>query len=707
MAALPLVLLLVAAVAGLRSVPTPESASTTPAPSIPRRFPRRISAPAAIPSAAARAILASAATAHGAPAPYYAFAVSAAQASRPIRSPSSTDGNPTAIRSRWRTCSIPRRPTPFPDSAEVHRALRLHLRRASAMAIGSTSRATCSRRLPAAAGIRAARRRGPGHVERRAVPVDQERGDAGDGERRPRRHRAAEVRAARRQAHRRARWPLSRVGHRRSRRRGALRRRPPRSRERPRPAEDRLVRSLPPDLSRRWLRADQRRHRAGHGRQSRRHRRPPDRAEPLFPDDDSGDAAVGRRGAAHRQARRRLRHPRRRARRARLFAALPRLLVRAGRPAAPARERRRHRRVAAARHRHASSGACRCSRERARLFFAVLLLPSLAWAVGETNGRIAGTVTEAATGAPVPGADVRVSGAALIGGARTTSPPTTTATTSSSSCRPASTTSRSAIAGVKPITPPRRRAPGRDRAARHRLVGASPPRPRPTIIVEERHMTRPDSTQTGHRHLRRHASQVATRPQLPGHRAAGGRRRRRQRRRQPADQGRQPDDNRYLVDGLDITDPVTNTFSANINFDSLGSVEVLTGGMEAQYNSLGGVINLITNGGSDSPRRRVALHQQRRVLRRQPVRRAALRRRAARSRRSPPPADAELPGQPQRRRARSSSTGSGSTSSLEYDYTERASPGRPAARRAASVAPLQRIPRRASSSPGRRTISTA
>ena len=28
--------------------------------------------------------------------------------------------------------------------------------------------------------------------------------------------------------------------------------------------------------------------------------------------------------------------------------------------------------------------------------------------------------------------------------------------------------------------------------------------------------------------------------------------------------------NRYMVDGLDITDPVTNTFSANINFDSIG-----------------------------------------------------------------------------------------------------------------------------------------
>ena len=57
--------------------------------------------------------------------------------------------------------------------------------------------------------------------------------------------------------------------------------------------------------------------------------------------------------------------------------------------------------------------------------------------------------------------------------------------------------------------------------------------------------------------------------------------------------------NRYLVDGLDITDPVTNTFSSNINFDSVASFAILTGGMEAQYNSMGGVINLISSQGSD------------------------------------------------------------------------------------------------------------
>src|SRR5262245_23241649 len=48
-----------------------------------------------------------------------------------------------------------------------------------------------------------------------------------------------------------------------------------------------------------------------------------------------------------------------------------------------------------------------------------LCLPGVAWAVGEQAGRISGTVTEAASGAPVPGATVTVSGPKLIGGPRT------------------------------------------------------------------------------------------------------------------------------------------------------------------------------------------------------------------------------------------------------------------------------------------------
>ena len=61
-------------------------------------------------------------------------------------------------------------------------------------------------------------------------------------------------------------------------------------------------------------------------------------------------------------------------------------------------------------------------------------------------------------------------------------------------------------------------------------------------IVEERHLTNPDSTQPGTVVTADQQAKVATGRTLPEHRAAGGRRRRRQRRRQSADQGRQPDD---------------------------------------------------------------------------------------------------------------------------------------------------------------------
>src|SRR5438132_11519575 len=45
-------------------------------------------------------------------------------------------------------------------------------------------------------------------------------------------------------------------------------------------------------------------------------------------------------------------------------------------------------------------------------------LPGVALAVGEQSGRIAGIVTEAASGAPIPGATMTISGGALIGGPR-------------------------------------------------------------------------------------------------------------------------------------------------------------------------------------------------------------------------------------------------------------------------------------------------
>src|SRR5262249_39299990 len=57
--------------------------------------------------------------------------------------------------------------------------------------------------------------------------------------------------------------------------------------------------------------------------------------------------------------------------------------------------------------------------------------------------------------------------------------------------------------------------------------------------------------------------------------------------------------NRYLIDGLDVTDPVTRQAQQQLAFDSIDSVQVITGGFDAEYNVFGGVINTITRGGSD------------------------------------------------------------------------------------------------------------
>jgi hypothetical protein len=58
--------------------------------------------------------------------------------------------------------------------------------------------------------------------------------------------------------------------------------------------------------------------------------------------------------------------------------------------------------------------------------------------------------------------------------------------------------------------------------------------------------------------------------------------------------------NVYLLDGLNITDPVSSTFSTNFNFDAIGELQVLTGGLPAEYGSTsGGVLNIVTKSGGD------------------------------------------------------------------------------------------------------------
>jgi outer membrane receptor protein involved in Fe transport len=58
--------------------------------------------------------------------------------------------------------------------------------------------------------------------------------------------------------------------------------------------------------------------------------------------------------------------------------------------------------------------------------------------------------------------------------------------------------------------------------------------------------------------------------------------------------------NSYIIDGVNSRDPVTGTFGANINFDSIDAVDVKLVGVSAEYGDFqGGVANVVTKSGSN------------------------------------------------------------------------------------------------------------
>ena len=117
-----------------------------------------------------------------------------------------------------------------------------------------------------------------------------------------------------------------------------------------------------------------------------------------------------------------------------------------------------------------------------------------------------------------------------------------------------------------------------------------------TVAVTSRSLTRPDSTHTGSVREMETLARLPTgrsyqnaAQQVPG--VSGGA--------NPNIKGGLSYHNKYLIDGMDVTDPISNTFSMNLTFESMESVEILTGGAEAEYNALGGVINVVPRGGGD------------------------------------------------------------------------------------------------------------
>jgi hypothetical protein len=228
------------------------------------------------------------------------------------------------------------------------------------------------------------------------------------------------------------------------------------------------------------------------------------------------------------------------------------------------------------------------------LALALAISPGVASAAGEQNGRISGKLLESGTKAALPGVTVTITSPALIGGAKVIA----TANDGyfeATSLPPGEYTVEFTMEGVKPIK--RKLVVRQGETSPLNVVWNVESAAEETIVVEyESPGTRPESTQSGTVLSATGQSKVASgrsyqnvAQQVAG--VSGGA--------NPDVRGGNSIMNRYMVDGLDITDPVTNTFSSNINFDSIGSFAIITGGMEAQYNAMGGVVNLISAQGSD------------------------------------------------------------------------------------------------------------
>lgn len=223
-----------------------------------------------------------------------------------------------------------------------------------------------------------------------------------------------------------------------------------------------------------------------------------------------------------------------------------------------------------------------------------LLVSDQALAVGQEVGRLEGRVTEVESKAPIPGASVVVSGRALIGPDRVTTTDED-GQYSVPNLAPGTYNVEVTFQGVKPIL---------------RRVDVTPSVTTPlniswsielaqtqvTVVAEERHMTKPDSSMSETVFSIQELDYVpitrsyqATQGQAPGVINSGN----------ANVKGSTQRQNRFMIDGMDITDPATNTFRGNWQYDASSAIQVITGGMEAKYNAIGAVTNLITRSGSD------------------------------------------------------------------------------------------------------------
>ena len=215
-------------------------------------------------------------------------------------------------------------------------------------------------------------------------------------------------------------------------------------------------------------------------------------------------------------------------------------------------------------------------------------------AAGEQNGRVKGTVKDATSGAALPSVTVVISGKGLPGGPKTVMSDDL-GRYEIADLPPGLYAVEVSYPGMVPFSRPVEVRPGQT-APLHISWSTEQAGMESVRVTSGVPLTKPDSTQTGT------VLNQATLAKLPTGRSyqnvaqlvpgvSGGA--------NPNVKGGMSLNNRYLIDGLDVTDPVTQTFSANLTFDSTDAVDVLTGGMEAQYNSLAGVINVVSSRGSE------------------------------------------------------------------------------------------------------------
>jgi hypothetical protein len=217
-----------------------------------------------------------------------------------------------------------------------------------------------------------------------------------------------------------------------------------------------------------------------------------------------------------------------------------------------------------------------------------------ALAIGQATGRITGVVTEATSQAPVPGAAVTVSGGS---GFHQKSQTGEDGSLQILAVPPGTYDLLLTYEGMRPLK--RKVVVNPDAATPVNIVwSAEAAQEETTVVEEERHLTNPDSPQTGQIYSTERQNQLpmtrqyqAVANQIPGVVTVSST--------NPNVKGARSNNNRYFVNGLDLTDPVNNTSAAQFQQDAVESVQVSTGGFEAKYNALGAIVAVQTERGTN------------------------------------------------------------------------------------------------------------